>query len=97
MSLNRTQDLIGQGELAGNLDFFADQDVDTAPEDDLGFELGAHQMRNFFGKHGVAVRAERLEAIEVQDERPIGRLADVGTQNLLALPDFDGVGFKPGR
>ena len=68
----------GHGEIAGDFDFLAHQDIDTAPEDDFGLDLGSHLTRDFFGKQGAAVRAEGLEAIEVQDEFAMPRRGSLG-------------------
>ena len=84
-----TDGKIGQGEIAGDFYFLADQDIDTAPEDDLGLDLGPQQTCDFFGKDGAAVGTEWLEAVEVQDEAPMSR------RGFLAIEmEFDL--FQPG-
>jgi len=70
--------LSGHGEIAGDFDFLAHEDIDTAPEDDFGLDLGSHLTRDLFGKEGAAVRAEGLEAIEVQDEFAMPRRGSLG-------------------
>jgi len=58
-------------EIAGDFYFLADQDIDTAPEDDLGLDLGSQQTCDFFGKDRSTLGAEGLEAVKVQNEGPM--------------------------
>jgi hypothetical protein len=50
------------------------------PQDDLGLDLGAQQMCDFFGKDGAAMGTEWLEAVEVQDDARMSRRGFLGIE-----------------
>jgi hypothetical protein len=54
-------------DVTWHFNLFTNQNIDTAPEDDLGFNLGSHQASDLFEQEAACRRIAGPETIERPD------------------------------
>jgi len=65
--IDRAQDELRQPRVTWHFNLFTNQNIDTAPEDDLGFDLGSHQASDLFEQEAACRRIAGPETIERPD------------------------------
>src|ERR1700680_2184045 len=65
--IDRAQDELRQPRVTWHFNLFTNQNIDTAPEDDLGFNLGSHQASDLFEQEAGCRRIAGPETIERPD------------------------------
>src|ERR1700757_4813091 len=65
--IDRVQDELRQPRVTWHFNLFTNQNIDTAPEDDLGFNLGSHQASDLFEQEAGCRRIAGPETIERPD------------------------------
>ena len=79
---DRAQDQLRQPRVTGDFNLFANQNIDTAPEDDLGFDLESHQDGDLFEQEAACRKVEGPETIEGPD----GELVTLAGARMIAGP-----------
>ena len=67
---DRAQDQLRQPRVTGDFNLFTNQNIDTAPEDDLGFDLGPHQDGDLFEQEAACRKVEGPETISRRWKAP---------------------------
>src|SRR5260221_12190416 len=62
-----------RGKYPGTFNFLSDQHVEGAGENQLRFQVGLDQARDFRAEHRPAVRLEGAKAVKAQDSRLMPR------------------------
>jgi hypothetical protein len=82
--IDRAQDQLRQPRVAGHFNSFTHQDIDTAPEDDFGLDLGMNHAGDFFEQETGRLRVEDPETVEGPDR---GLVTLLGARMIVGKAD----------